>query len=141
MGELALKSVAARGNRATADGLQNLSAEGIHWRFVARPLIWRPPTDVFETDEHVIIRVEIAGMREEDFVISLEDRLVTIRGTRLDINERRAYHQLEIPFGEFSTEIELPCPVETEKATAAYQDGLLRVTLPKAQPHQVRVEQ
>ncbi len=141
MVEVAFKPGTARSNRAFAEEPQSFVAGGNRWSIVTRPLVWRPPTDVYETDDTVVIRVEIAGMREENFMISLEDQFVTIRGTRTDITERRAYHQLEIPFGEFSTEIELPCPVAVDRVSALYQDGLLRVMLPKARPHQVRVEQ
>ncbi len=137
MVESAIKPGTARSNRILSEEPQSLAADAVRWRIVARPMVWRPPTDVYETDDTVVIRVEIAGMREEDFKIALEDRFVTIHGTRLDVPERRAYHQLEIPFGEFSTEVELPCPVSADRANAVYQDGLLRVVLPKARPHQV----
>jgi HSP20 family protein len=122
------------------DDLQSLSTDGVRWRLVTRPHGWRPPMDVYEVEESVVIRVEIAGMREEDFAISIEDRYVLIRGTRQDIPERRAYHQLEIPFGEFSCAVELPCPVVLEAIEAVYQDGFLRITLPRARPQQIQVD-
>ena len=46
-------------------------SDGLHWRLVSRPHIWMPPTDVFETEDAIVIRVEIAGMKEDDFEISL----------------------------------------------------------------------
>ena len=135
-----LRAQSYRSGWFSAEDPQNLTTEASRWRCASRPHLWRPPTDVFETDEAIVIRVEIAGMREEDFSISLEDRIVVIRGARLDIFERRAYHQLEIPFGEFSTEVELSCPVAAEGIHAVYQDGFLRIVFPKSRPHQVRVE-
>ena len=77
------------------------------WRVGTRSLDWRPPTDVFETEAAFVVRVEVAGMREDDFAIELDERYLYIRGTRLDTPERRAYQQMEIRFGEFSVAVEL----------------------------------
>jgi HSP20 family molecular chaperone IbpA len=82
---------------------------------------WRPPTDVYETEDQVVVRVEIAGVSEDGFSISLTGRFLSIRGVRSDIPERRAYHQMEIFFGEFLTEIELPSAVSTEAVKAEYR--------------------
>jgi HSP20 family protein len=83
--------------------------------------------------------VEIAGMRNGNFSISLESRTVTIRGVRSDVSERRAYQQMEIPFGEFGTEVELTTPVTAEAVEATYGDGFLKVVLPKARPQRITV--
>jgi HSP20 family protein len=114
---------------------QYFSTGNLRFRLSSRTCMWSPPTDVYEIEEAVIVRVEIAGMREDDFAIMLEERILTIRGTRPDIPERRAYHQLEIPFGEFISEVELPVPVLVDKIEAAYQGGFLRLVLPKTVPH------
>lgn len=118
---------------------QNSNQENLRWRIPARPHVWRPPTDVYETEDAIIVRVEVAGTREDDFSVHLTDRSLIIRGTRQDTQERRSYHQMEIPFGEFSTEIDLPIPVVTDQIEAVYRDGFLRVVLPKARPHQIKV--
>ncbi|MFM8320102.1 MAG: Hsp20/alpha crystallin family protein [Chloroflexota bacterium] len=110
-----------------------------NWRISLRTPAWRPPTDVFETESAIIVRVEIAGMRQEDLAIELNGRLLTIRGVRQDINERRAYHQMEIRFGEFSIDLELPAYVEVSQVQAIYTDGFLRLTLPKARPRQISI--
>jgi HSP20 family protein len=123
-----------------SEEFQNPITETSRWRIVSRPHAWRPPTDVFETDDSIIIRVEVAGMREADFTISLIERTLTIRGVRQDTSERRAYHQMEIAFGEFHTEVELPYPVHSDKVEATYRDGFLRVTAPIAQPKHIKVE-
>lgn len=116
-------------------------ASHFHWRVSGSQLAWRPPTDVYVTDDAVFVRVEIAGMRESEFVISLENQVLSIRGTRPDQPERRAYHQMEIRFGEFRTDIELHWPVETERIDAEYRDGFLRLVLPKAKPHNVEIQE
>jgi HSP20 family protein len=122
-------------------GLEDKRQSPVDWRFSSRPSSWRPPTDVFETDETIIVRVEIAGMREEDFMIELDGKVLAIRGLRPDIPERRAYHQMEIRFGEFGVEVELPALVDLEQAQADYDNGFLRVILPKSLPRQIRIEE
>jgi len=96
-----------------------------------RPDLWRPQTDVYETSENVVARIEVAGLRDEDVEAVVQDNLLLVRGERLDTSERRAYHQMEIPFGKFIVEIELPVSVITDGASAEYKDGFLTITLPK----------
>jgi HSP20 family protein len=102
--------------------------------------IWSPPTDLFESDDAIVVRVEIAGMHEDDFDVALENGVLTVSGVRADSAERRAYHQMEIRFGKFATSVALPVPVNVEAARAEYKDGFLTVTLPKARPNQIKVE-
>jgi HSP20 family protein len=123
-----------------SDDFQNPITETTRWRIISRPHAWRPPTDVYETENAIIIRVEVAGMRESDFTITLVERTLTIRGVRQDVAERRAYHQMEIPFGEFNTEVELPYEIISDKVEAVYRDGFLRITLPLAQPKHIKIE-
>lgn len=113
------------------------------------PPIWRPPCDVFETEQAIIIRVEIAGMREGELKIDLSGRRLSIRGNRLEIlpfeyepgseysptefvsqstfaiTSGRAYHQMEIHFGEFSLDFDLPAEVAAESLITQYKAGFL----------------
>src|SRR4030095_3815587 len=100
---------------------------------------WSPPTDVYETEENCIIKLEIAGMRDEDFEVAFENNVLIIRGNRPDLNERRAYYQMEIRFGKFEIAVEIPLMVNIEKATAGYQDGFLVIMLPKVNSSQDEV--
>jgi HSP20 family protein len=111
----------------------------VNW--TVRSSTWSPPTDLFEADEEYIIRVELAGMRESDFEVTLEDGFLLISGTRPDIPERRAYHQMEIRFGRFSTAVGLPGPVDVDGSRAEYVDGFLTVNLPKAKPNFIEVKE
>ncbi|MGZ9235905.1 MAG: Hsp20/alpha crystallin family protein [Anaerolineales bacterium] len=97
-----------------------------------RSSIWSPPTDVYETEENYVIKLEIAGMRDEDFDVAFENNILMISGYRSDLNERRAYHQMEIRFGRFDLAVEIPVTVDIEKATAEYKDGFLTIVLPKS---------
>jgi len=115
------------------DDIQRLSPESVHLHLSMRSPAWRPPTDVYEIEDAVIVRVEIAGMHETDFSIVLDGRYLSIRGIRQDIPERRAYHQMEILFGEFSVDVEMPVAVDAENVQAIYQNGFLKIMLPKMQ--------
>ena len=101
----------------------------VSWQ--VRSHIWSPPTDEYETEDAYIIRVEVAGMREEDFEVFMENNTLLISGVRSDLPERRAYHQMEIRFGKFFTSVGIPGPVDVESAIAEYKDGFLTVKLPK----------
>lgn len=123
------------------DGETAVNHRRLHWRISTGPLAWRPPTDVYVTEEAIIVRVEIAGMRDGEFVISLDGSVLTIRGTRPDASERRAYHQMEIRFGEFRTDVELHWPVDPDGIDAEYRDGFLRLVLPLAQPQNIEIQE
>ncbi|MBM3128138.1 MAG: Hsp20/alpha crystallin family protein [Chloroflexi bacterium] len=106
----------------------------------ARPRVWRPPTDVYETDDAVIVKVEIAGMQPDDFRITFVDRVLTVTGARQDRDAKLSYHCLEIPYGEFRTEVFLSGTYDAEQIEARYDNGLLYITLPKSkQEHRVPV--
>jgi HSP20 family protein len=110
------------------------------WVIVRHKTIWHPPTDVYEQDDLLIVVVEIAGMRDSDFNVTLQGQQLTISGLRRPVaNPDCAYHQLEIPFGDFRTEVSLPWPVIRDAVTASYRDGFLRVELPHAPAHNVQV--
>lgn len=106
----------------------------------ARPRLWRPPTDVYETDNAVIVKIEIAGVHPDDFRITFADRVLTVSGTRQDMDAKLSYHCLEIPYGEFRTEIFLSGTYVAEQIEARYTDGFLYVSLPKSkQEHRVPI--
>lgn len=108
----------------------------VSWQ--VRSSVWTPPTDEYETEEAYIVRMEIAGMHEDDFEVSLENNTLFISGSRLDdVSERRAYQQMEIRFGKFASAISLPGPVDIEQASAEYKDGFLVVILPKINENKV----
>ena len=109
------------------------TARSVGWQIRAHSHVWSPPTDVYETEEKYVVRVEIAGLRDQDFSVTLDNNYLVISGARPDLLERRAYHQMEIRFGEFSTVVAIPSPVDPEKTTAEYSDGFLVVILPKIQ--------
>lgn len=106
---------------------------------------FRPPTDVYETEDAVVVIIEVAGLQEDQFEISLSesDRVLTVVGRRQSHGAdtaRATFHQIEIPYGFFAVDVPVPWPLqEAESAQAEYNDGFLVITLPKAQPRQVPV--
>jgi HSP20 family protein len=112
----------------------------IGWQVSLHSYAWSPPTDVYETENNFVVRVEAAGMRESDFTINAEDNFLVISGVRSESPEWRAYRQMEIRFGEFSTSIELPLGVDVSKADADYKDGFLNVILPKLKPTNIIIK-
>ncbi len=105
---------------------------------------WRPPTDVYETNNCVVVKVEIAGMEEEDFTISLSNRNLTISGIRADPvlkahGTALSYQQMEIHYGEFKTEVYLKWDIAEDGVEATYENGFLKVVLPKAEAQKVPV--
>ena len=102
--------------------------------------VWTPPTDVYETETNLIVKVEIAGMNEEDFEVVVEEQILIIHGQRSDQNERRAYHQMEIRSGKFEIAIGLPSGIDLEGASAEYNQGFLTVIFPKLQAKKIEVE-
>ncbi len=113
----------------------------VNWRISSHPHAWRPPTDVYERDDSMVVRVEIAGMNDNDFSISLEQNILLVRGNRQDVNERRAYHQMEINFGEFYTAVEFQVPLDVEHVQAEYHNGFLWIVLPKMQPKIIKIKE
>lgn len=110
------------------------------WVIVHHTTVWHPPTDVYEQDGRLIVIVEVAGMRDGDFNVMLQGQQLTISGMRQrDAATDCAYHQLEIRFGEFRAEVSLPWPVVRDGVTATYQDGFLRVELPRAPKQKVQI--
>ena len=108
--------------------------QGIGWQKQVISKVWSPPTDMYETEDAYILRVEIAGMREADLTVSVEGSFLIVSGRRPDIQGRGAYHQMEIRCGKFTSAVSLPNPVNLENATAEYEDGFFDVVLPKAEP-------
>ncbi len=110
------------------------------WVVMRQPHSWQPPTDVFELEDRLIVMVEIAGMRDGEFSVSLQDRRLMISGTRRRASyERVAFHQMEVRYGEFRTELSLPWSVNRDEVSALYRDGFLRIDLPRALNQQIHI--
>jgi HSP20 family protein len=108
----------------------------LRWRLEGETA-WRPPTDVYETDDSAVIIVEIAGLSAGDFEVALSGRTLVVTGERRDPAEKLTYQQMEIRYGRFRTEVHLQWALDSEGQTATYEDGFLRIVLRKAQSRRV----
>jgi len=105
---------------------------------------WSPALDLYESGDHFEAVVELPGMRKEDIDISLHDGTLTISGERKreSKNNGETAQRTERNVGTFRRSIALPTRVDAGKVSATYQDGILKVTLPKAEeakPKQIQV--
>lgn len=104
-----------------------------------------PPLDVVREHDKYVVRVDLPGVKKEDIEISvLNDRLF-IRGTKKQEEEVKegAYHRRERVFGSFERVVEFPDPVDPEKISAKFADGVLEIVAPlreEAKPRQIAIE-
>ncbi len=97
-------------------------------------IIWRPPSDVYETPDTFIIVIELAGVAEEDMAVTLFSDLLVVEGTREQpLRDLSACHQLGIKYGEFRAEVVIHAPVDHGNVQLDYQNGLLKIILRKRQ--------
>jgi HSP20 family protein len=105
---------------------------------------WSPALDLYQSNDNVIAVVELPGMRKEDIEISLHNGTLTISGERKRENSSDGdkAERTERYIGRFRRSIALPTRVDAGKVSATYRDGILTVTLPKAEevkPKQIQV--
>ena len=137
----AKKDLETRQRQGTRSGTHyHVVMSGQQFLVVRHAHAWRPPTDVIEVEDRLIVNVEIAGMRDSQFTVAIDSQKLTVSGSRASVERQgSAYHQLEVRFGEFFTEVALPWPVDEDAISARYDDGFLRIDLPRAKAQTVRV--
>ena len=111
-------------------------------RFV-RESEWFPAMDVSETSKEVIVNAEIPGMDPKEIDISLNGRVLTVKGERNREHEEKDknFHRVERRYGAFARSVELPAEVEAGKIDATYKDGVLKINLPKTkEQHTKKIE-
>ena len=95
---------------------------------------WSPALDLYESGDHFVAVVELPGMRKEDIEISLHDGSLIIGGERKSSSSNgEKAERTERYVGSFRRSISLPAPVAADKVSATYRDGILTVTMPKAE--------
>jgi len=95
---------------------------------------WTPNTDVYVADTGLVVKVELAGMRKEDLELTVESNQLRVAGTRQD-GCRAAqcrFVVMEINYGPFETVVEVPAGYDLASAKAAYQNGFLRIDVPRS---------
>ena len=101
---------------------------------------WNPSVDIYENKDQIVLEAELPGMNREDFELSIENNVLTLRGERRfeKKDETDNYHRVERSYGSFTRSFTLPQTVTAEGATAEYRNGVLRVTLPKREEVKAR---
>ena len=117
----------------------------IWWRAPREELGWMPSVEMYEKEDKFVVRTELPGMRKEEFDISVLGNTLTIKGERKAESEVKDedYYRCELCYGKFSRSVALPAAVEAKKVEANYENGILEVTLPKAEeakPKKVEVK-
>lgn len=108
----------------------------------ARP--WTPAVDIVENEDELVLTADVPGVKMEDVDIRLEDGTLTISGSRkFEQEEKKAgYHRLERAYGNFQRAFSLPESVDAEKVSAKFENGVLKIVLPKkemAKPRSIKV--
>jgi len=106
---------------------------GKEWDAPMNATAWNPPVDIFETDNHLVIKAELPGMDAKNLEVKLENNVLTLRGDRKFEKETKEenYYRVEREYGTFFRSVMLPAAVDAEKVNAEYKDGILKIVLPK----------
>lgn len=103
---------------------------------------WTPPMDIFETENELVMRMDVPDINMQDVDIRMENDTLTIRGERKFDQAQGTAHRIERSYGTFARSFSLPKSVDTEKVRADYRGGVLTITLPKkelAKPRSIKV--
>ena len=105
---------------------------------------WKPSVDIYETDEAIILKAELPGIKKEDVSVEIKDNVLTLRGERVEDKEvkEESYFRKERCFGTFSRAFNLQHRVQPDKIKARFKDGILEVEIPKPEeekPKQITV--
>jgi HSP20 family protein len=105
-------------------------------RIGAAPAPWAPRRDLFQTPSALVIHVELAGLRREDLDLRVAGDQLCIRGVRREraLPPGAQVMRREIPYGAFETRVAIPAGYDAARARANYQNGFLRVEVPRAVP-------
>ena len=95
--------------------------------------LWNPAVDLYEKDDHFMIKAELPGVDKKDIKIDLQDRILTLSGERTYDNEVKEenYYRRERSYGKFQRAFTLPADVDSDKIKAEFKDGVLQIEVPK----------
>ena len=106
---------------------------------------WSPACDIYETEDEIVVKAEIPGVKREDVKLSLQDNVLTLSGERKFEEETKKENHVRVErgYGSFTRSFTLPPSVDAKKISAEFKDGLLEVKLPKleqAKPTEVEIK-
>ncbi len=96
---------------------------------------WYPSVDITEGKDHFVVKAELPGVSKNDVKITLQENVLTIAGEKKQESESKDHnrHRIERNYGSFTRAFRLPSLVKPDKIDANYKDGVLTITLPKAE--------
>ena len=102
--------------------------------------LWNPAVDLYEKDDHFMIKAELPGVDKKAIKIYLKDRLLTLSGERSYDNEVKEenYYRRERSYGKFQRAFTLPADVDSDKISAEFKDGVLQIEVPKPEEKQAK---
>ena len=120
--------------------LNRVFDEAFQWSNGGAPTSWVPATDITQSDEGLRLTLDVPGVDPKDVKISLEHRVLTIRGEkqRQSAEKGEQGFRYERSFGAFERTFTLPDTLEADKVKASYENGVLTVFLPKAEKAKLR---
>ncbi len=129
--------------RALQDEVNRLFSSSLTRDFGDNGLLrgaWAPNVDIYENKDTIVLEAELPGMNREDFELSIENNVLTLRGERRfeKRDEGDNYHRVERAYGQFTRSFTLPQTVSPENAAAEYKNGVLRVVLQKREEVKAR---
>jgi HSP20 family protein len=94
---------------------------------------WSPAVDLYESDEHLILKAELPGVNQDDIELRIDDDRITLQGERqlADTMSEKQFLRMERSHGAFHRTFDLPTPVEADGVKAEFKAGILTVTIPK----------
>ena len=104
-----------------------------------------PPVDIYEDEHKIVLKLEVPGMKQEDFDVQLENNTLTVRGERKFEKEEKEenFHRIERRYGSFFRSFAVPNTVNTDDVKASYEAGVLKIELAKREetkPKQIKVQ-
>ena len=121
--------------RREMDRLWDSFFEGGLRRRTEEAVEWLPSLDIAETKNEIVVKAEVPGMDPKDIDISLSGGVLTIKGEKKQEKEEKEtdYHLIERSYGSFTRLVQLPKEVQSDKISASYKSGILKITLPKSE--------
>jgi HSP20 family protein len=107
--------------------------------------VWAPAVDMYETKDELVVKAELPGVSEKDIHLSITGDMLSLKGERHleQAGKQGDYYRMERWYGKFERVLPLPFPVDAGKVQASFRDGVLTVSLPKAdqiRPKEIKID-
>ncbi|HLV82007.1 MAG TPA: Hsp20/alpha crystallin family protein [Chthonomonadaceae bacterium] len=126
------------------DAVRNFQPRASQPREHVSSQIWSPAVDIYEDQDKIVVKVDLPGVKQEDIQVEMTGDTITLQGERRfeDEQNRDKYVRVERQYGAFQRSFTIGIPIEADKVKATYRNGILELTIPKAEatkPKKVQV--